>query len=193
MNDLLTVQNIVSVLALVITIAMVISIVITSLRNGITPMPGSLAAQKLMVEEAAKIIEDGTIVEAGSGWGFLALKLSRALPQCKIIGLENSLVPFLFSKFLHFIFKEPNLIFLKKDIYSYDFTFVDMIVCYLYPEAMIKLNTIFNDQSNSIEYVISNTFALPLIKALKVLNAKDFYRSPVYVYYREKSKMKFYK
>ncbi len=190
MDQLFTFKNISLALLLLITVAIVGSIIITSLKNSITPMPSSAAVAHIIVEETVKIMKDGIIVEAGSGWGLLSLKLARALPHCTIIGIENSLVPFLFSKLLHIIFKEKNLIFMKKDIYTFDYQNIDMIVCYLFPGAMKKLKAIFDDKLNKLKYLISNTFALPQTTPAAKITAHDLYQSLVYVYTNDKLKIK---
>ncbi len=149
-------------------------------------MPSSSPAADLIVKKAVENIEDGIIIEAGSGWGLLSLKLAKALPNCTIIGLENSTAPFLFSKLLNIIFKQKNLTFVRRDLYTWDYQNADMIVCYLYPGGMEKLEKIFKNKSNSIKYLISNTFALPGCRAAEKTPADDLYRSPVYVYVRDK-------
>lgn len=165
-----------------VVITAVASIIITAIKNSITPMPGSSAAVRLMTKEAQKIMEDETIVEAGSGWGFAALHLARALPRCRIVGLENSPVPYMFSRLLQVVFRNSNLKFIKKDIFIYNYADVDMIFCYLCPKAMERLEIIYNDSFNGIKYVISNTFAFPGVKAGTILKADDLYQSPVYIY-----------
>jgi hypothetical protein len=105
----MTVQNgayIVSGLALLA----VISIVYASLRNGITPMPSSLPVRRAVAKELNRLaegglaiesgsaIESGLAVEAGSGWGTLLFHLHRNCPGWRFTGVENSLVPLLFSR-----------------------------------------------------------------------------------------------
>ena len=73
---------------------------------------------------------------------------------------------------------------LKRDIYTYDYRNVEMIVCYLFPDAMQRSIKIFDDNEN-IKCLISNTFALPLRKATEKIDAHDLYRSPIYIYINE--------
>jgi tRNA G46 methylase TrmB len=79
-----------------------VSIVIFTLKNGISPMPSSSHARSAVVNEIKKLSKSRNhlIIDAGSGWGTLALQTARNFPSPTIIGLENSFIPLWTSRLL---------------------------------------------------------------------------------------------
>jgi hypothetical protein len=65
----------------------------------------------------------------------------------------------------------------------FDVTFEqdDILVCYLYPEAMSRLKAKLESESRH-HVLISNTFALPDTQATKTLHLDDLYYTPIYYY-----------
>ena len=55
----------------VVTLIAVISIVLVSWKNGISPMPTSRLVRQVVIQEVHRIPGYGDIIEAGSGWGRL--------------------------------------------------------------------------------------------------------------------------
>ncbi len=157
----------------------VLLIVISSLIIGISPMPSSKTAQKIILEYVKKS-KDETIIDLGSGFGNLAIFLAVNLPNKKIIAYELSLIPYLISKFLKSLFKIKNLQIYKKDFLKEDLKNATL-VCYLYFEGMKKLeNKLFDENINTT--IISNTFSLQNIKAREITYTRDFFKSPIYIY-----------
>ncbi|MFY9073426.1 hypothetical protein CRU99_01420 [Malaciobacter mytili] len=164
---------------LIFLLLIVLTIVISSLKIGISPMPSSKAAQKKILEYA-KNSKDETIIDLGSGFGSLAIFLAVNLPNKKIIAYELSLVPYLISKLLKSLLKIKNLQIYKKDFLKEDLKNATL-VCYLYFEGMKKLEKkLFDENINTT--IISNTFSLHNIKPRKIQYAQDFFKSPIYIY-----------
>ena len=83
------------------------SIVIWTLRNGISPMPSSPKAKAAifqLIEEYVPKEMEGDIVELGSGFLTLALPIAKKFPHIKIIAYETSTLPYLISKIISFFF-----------------------------------------------------------------------------------------
>jgi precorrin-6B methylase 2 len=165
-----------------------LSIVFESLRNGISPMPASAKVRHAVADEINRLSKGGTILEAGSGWGTLAIHLARQCPGWKIIGIENSPVPLWVSRFFWRCISAVNgsslvsISFIKGNIYTYPYAEVDVIVCYLYPGAMKQLSEIANNRLSPGTRIISVCFALPGREPECIVTCGDLYRTKVYVY-----------
>ncbi|WP_322923392.1 class I SAM-dependent methyltransferase [Paenibacillus campi] len=121
------------------------------------------------------------VVEAGSGWGTLALRIAAECPTVQVIGIENSPLPLLCSRLFAWL-KRADIHFQQGDLYRYHYEQADVIVCYLFPRAMRKLSSLLEHQCRPNTYVISVYFALPDWEPERVIICQDWYRTPVYVY-----------
>jgi hypothetical protein len=161
---------------------LLLSIVYVSWKNGISPMPASAVVRRAVAAEINRFSDRGLIVDAGSGWGTLALFVARHCSGWRIIGIENSRIPFWISRLLSRFNFSTNVSFIKGDLYTYPYESVDLVVCYLYPGAMKRLNTIFREKMTPGARVISVCFALPGWQSERVITCGDLYRTKVYVY-----------
>ena len=66
-------------------------------RLGAPPMPSGPAERRAVVALVGRVIEDRgeglTILEAGAGWGGLALAIARAHPGCRVVAVEGAWIP----------------------------------------------------------------------------------------------------
>ncbi len=163
---------------LVIFILAALSIIIWTVRNGISPMPTTakvMRALKGMLPE----IHAGTIVELGSGWGHVALMLAREYPHLQVIGYETSPIPYYCSCLLKKVSCQKNLCFVRSDFFNEPFEDVSLAVCYLYPNAMARLKEKF---ANKKLFVLTHTFSIPGWIPSKTLALNDMYRTHVFLY-----------
>lgn len=186
---------------LALTLLAAVSVIYQGWRNGITPMPSSRRAAVLMVrcaaEEAARLDSEPRpgqadaaagkpiyIIEAGSGWGGVAIALARRIPTARIVGFENSPLPFLFSALRARISGCSRIRFRFGDYRKADFSYADIIVAYLFPKGMCDLAQHIESESTKRKppTIISNTFALPGLQPDRKLQSGDAALSPVYVY-----------
>ena len=149
-----------------------------SIKNGIGPMPSSRKQKQLMIRSIPGDME-GSIFELGSGWGSLAFLAARRFPQCRIIGYENSPIPFLFSKI---IYRSSNLRYERKDFLHVSLSGAAVILCYLYPGGMERLKPKLETELKPRSWIITNTFAVPGWQPHAVAEVNDVYRSKIYVY-----------
>lgn len=199
------VSQIASALCIVIVLLAMLSIVYRSWRNGISPMPTSAVVRRAVAAELRRltaekeraadtaaalqatpgpgsIAQAGTIVDAGSGWGTLALDLAKQNPRWRVTGIENSLIPWAVSRLAAGLGFCRNVSFRRGDLYRYPYEAADMVVCYLYPGAMKRLDPILRGRLAAGARVISICFALPGWQADKVVTCRDVYRTKIYVY-----------
>ncbi|MGF7049536.1 SAM-dependent methyltransferase [Paenibacillus sp. DS2015] len=160
----------------------VLSIVYVSLRNGISPMPSTAPVRQVVTAEIKRITNRKSIVEAGSGFGTLAIHMGKYHTDSQIIGLENSRIPLWISKLLARMDNRTNVTFLRRDLYTYSYKDADLVVCYLYPGAMKRLTSIWSKGLNPGAQVISVCFAIPDWEPDRVTICKDIYHTKVYIY-----------
>lgn len=193
--DTLTIYQLASFFSVAVLLLAVLSIVYVSWRNGITPMPSSSLVRHEVSNEINRLGAQGqgSIVEAGSGWGTLALHIANQCPGWRIIGVENSVIPLMISRLLARVYPlkyqavaitklDHAVSFIRGDLYKYPYESVDVIVCYLYPGAMQRLSEIFEKRLTPGQQIISVCFSLPGWKPDRVITCRDVYRTPVYVY-----------
>ena len=57
-----------------------------------------------------------------------------------------------------------------------------LVVCYLFPGAMKRINEEIIPQLPPGCWILTHTFSLPERVPIKILRARDLYRTPVYLY-----------
>lgn len=164
-----------------IVVVVVLSIVYSTVRLGISPMPSSAKAYQAMMS-LVDDTSDGLIIDLGSGWGNFVIPLAKRYPQRPIIGYELSLLPWLVSVLLKYSLGLKNLTLYRQDFLKADLAGASVLVCYLYPEAMKKIESKLLLEKPDVGVLISNNFALPGWKVDRVIQINDFYKSPIYRY-----------
>lgn len=148
-------------------------------------MPTSSKVAKKLINSLPDTI-DGAVYELGAGWGTLAFPLAKKYPLNAIKAYENSLIPYLFCRLRSMIFSQPNLIFHCSDFYDQPLYDAGLIVCYLYTGGMQKLKTKFDSEVNTKTLIVSNTFSIPGLKPLKILEINDIYLTKIFYYHMPK-------
>jgi Methyltransferase small domain len=182
----LTTMDIVLFIFLVLIAAIGISLVVWSIKNGISPMPTSPKVKAGMFSLLPADFR-GKIYELGSGWGTLAIPLAKKFPLCQIVGFETSPIPFWVSKLWVKAVGFSNVTLQRRDFFSVDLSDASLVVCYLYPGAMNRLKAKFERELKPGTLVVSNTFAVPGWAFEKVLEVDDLYRTKIYFYKINKS------
>ncbi|MDO3411809.1 class I SAM-dependent methyltransferase [Saccharibacillus sp. CPCC 101409] len=167
-----------------IVLLLLLLIVYASVRNGISPMPTSRPVRRMVMREIGRLPNRGHIVEAGSGFGTLALNLTRRFPLCKVTGVENSLIPLLSSRLLASANRMPRsrLSFRRGDLFAYEYENADLVVCYLHPAAMRRLGPILRERVADGTRVVSVFFAFDDWEPDTIAVCGDLYRTKVYTY-----------
>ena len=147
------------------------SILWSTYRNGISPMPTSRQVRRALWNALPKC--NGPIYELGSGWGHLLILLAKKYPHAKIVGYETSWVPYFVSRIVTLTFYTITVS--RKDFFKEDLSQASLFVCYLYPGAMKKLRDVEVP-------LITHTFALPGREISHCIEAKDIYRTKIMVY-----------
>jgi len=131
-----------------------------SLITGISPVSSSFKSRKKIINTVSPD-QKGFIYELGAGWGALAFPLARRCPDSKVMAYELSPVPWIFLKLRAFLFGPRNLKIKRRNFLRDDLSKASLVVCYLYPGAMVKLSSKFVMELKPGAKVISNTFEIP--------------------------------
>lgn len=171
------------VLILSTVLLFALSIVWGTIRTGISPMMSSTKARGAILGLLEASDPHETIVDLGSGWGGLVISTAKQYPNKKIVGYELSWLPYLVSLTRKYTLGLNNLHIYRKDFLKADLNQTDVVLCFLYPKAMAKLeNKLAKEQLNELT-IISSTFALPNEKAQDTVKLNDFYGTPIYCYH----------
>jgi len=169
------------VLLLITAIFITVSLIYSTIKLGISPMPSSRKAYDTMmalVDETGS----GSIIDLGSGWGNFVIRIAKRNPHRQVIGYELSLLPWITSTLLKKALGLNNLTLHRQNFYNVNLSNASVLVCYLYPEAMEKIKNKLLLEQPKVDFLISNNFALPSWKSYKVIPLNDFYKSPIYLY-----------
>lgn len=157
------------------------SIIWSTLRLGISPMPTSpvvrAAALSLLPE-----LREGEVHELGAGFGGVAFALADALPSTSVIAWEASFVPFAVCWLRQRARARRNLSIRRGDLFSADLRRARLVCCYLYPGAMSALAPKLARELPGGAVVLSQTFAVPGWVPETTRRAADLYRTPIYRY-----------
>lgn len=166
---------------LVLVLVVAASILWSTLRTGMPPMPsiGRAPGAMLALVEAPP---RGAIVDMGSGWGTLAIRFARRFPENRVVGYEVSFFPWLVSVLLARLMGLRNLAFHRRDFREADLEGVEVLLCYLMPEGMQAVAQRLERDPGSVRWVISHCFALRGREPEAVIELADLYATPVYRY-----------
>ncbi len=157
-------------LALVITA----SIIVDTLRIGISPMPTGRKVRKALLQVLPKK-PPKIIYELGCGFGTLSIYLARHYPATRVVAFEKAFVPFLVSQVASLFV--PNLEVRWVDFLTIDLREADLLICYLFPGGMKALA-----KRPMKGTLISHTFSLPGYQPHQEMVAGDLYRTKIYSY-----------
>lgn len=159
-----------------------ISIIWSTLRFGISPMPTSGKVRALLVSDFFTPEQGGVIHELGAGWGTLAFAIARRCPRAKVVAHEGSLVPFLFCAVRRLVTGAKNVELRFGDFLTADLREASGVVTYLWTGGMAQLAPKFEAELAPGAFVISHTFAWRGREPQKSVTAADLHRTPIYRY-----------
>lgn len=166
------------VVTLSVALVILFSLIFHTLKNGISPMPTTEKVKRALFEVLPDL-DDGVIIDLGSGWGNLIFPLAKKYEHCHIFGYENSPVPYWFSSMIN---HKKNLKIRRSDFFNVPLHDADMVVCYLFPKGMEELKAKFEKELKPGTHVVSHTFAIPGWKPKTVIEVNDLHSSKIYLY-----------
>lgn len=176
--------DVLSLAVLAAVVAAALSIILYTLRLGISPMPTSPRVRRVLLPLVPPELQ-GTVLELGSGWGSLAFALADRCPRAQVVAYELSPVPYAFAQLRQLLRPRPNLRLVRQDFFQAPFSEASAVVCYLFPGAMARLEPRLVQELRPEALVFTHTFALRGWTPGQTLRVEDLYRTPVYVYRRD--------
>jgi len=164
-----------------LALAALVSIVWTSFRVGISPMPSSRKAQKAIIS-AIPDHTQGLIIDLGSGWGSVVFPLAQSFPLATIRGIELSLIPWAYSRIRAALSGHSNLDIQRGNFQTNSLAGAKVIVCYLFPDRMKSLKSKFKEELEPDTLIVSNTFRLAGWEPEEVIILDDIHQTPIYRY-----------
>lgn len=168
-----------SLMVLGVAAAVALSVIVSTLRLGIGPLPTSGAVREAVLELCPPAVE-GTVYELGAGWGGLARALARRCPEAQVVAVEASWVPWAFCALVQRLAPVKNLRLVRASFFELPLGEAELLVCYLFTGAMTELAARVRFKPGAL--LISAVFALPGRQPEVTVRADDLYRSPVYRY-----------
>lgn len=169
------------IFGILLPIGAVLSITIWSIKNGIVPMPTTARQTQCILQNLPQ--DPGPVIfDLGSGLGTLAISLARHYPKSAVTGIESSPIPYWISQILRVFFRLPNLSFRRHDLLQTSLSNASAVVVYLHRAGIRNLKPKLEQELKSNVWILSNTFAFPDWKPLKIVNTGDFNNTKIYVY-----------
>jgi hypothetical protein len=169
----------IAVLALLVLAAA--TIVWSTLRFGISPMPSSRRVRDALVALLPADL-DGTVHELGAGWGTLAFAVARRCPRATVVAHEGSLVPYLFCALRRALTGAKNVELRFGNFLGHDLRGARGVITYLWTGGMEQLSAKFDAELPPGAFVLSHTFAWRGRTAVETVTLDDLYRTPIYRY-----------
>ena len=148
-------------------------------KLGVSPMPTMPSVKRAMLAQIpAKTV--GKIVELGAGGGTVSFSAARAFPQCKVVGVEYSIFPFMIARIRQIFLS--NLFFIRQNFFDISFKDASVVLCYLSNPLMSKLKEKFERELPSGAVIISSTFFIPDWEPEKTIDLDGLWKTRIFVY-----------
>lgn len=157
--------------------------------TGICPCSSTRKSRKAILASVSEMTE-GVIYELGAGWGALSFPLAKQCKDAQIIAYELSPVPWLFMSFMRTLFRVKNVEIYRRDFLDVSLEDAQIIVCYLHPQALKKLEPKLKAELSPGATVISNTFELPTLMPTVIEKLEDFMCPEIFTYHPVKVKLR---
>lgn len=111
------------------------------------------------------------VYELGSGTANFLRGVEAKYPGVKLIGIENSIFPYLLAR-LKLKKLKSQIELQKKDLYKVDLNEASIIYCYLIPTMMAKLSEKIRKECRPGTVVVSYVFSIPNLSIRKTIETK---------------------
>jgi len=139
---------------------------------------------KIIEELLHKInVSPKIVYDLGAGDARFLIAFKRKFPSTKVIGFENSLLPYLYGK-IKILYYNLDIKLLHKNFFKQNISQADLIFCFLGPEQMKRLEKKFDEELKKDAIIISNTFTIPHwhIKEKYILGTNKSAWNKIYIY-----------
>jgi hypothetical protein len=147
-----------SIVAILIVLALAVSLLVFQFITGVPPMSASSAevADVIALLKQAGLEEQAVVYELGCGWGSMVVALARAFPRARIRGIELSPFPYWTARLR--TRRMPNVVLRRGNFYNCDLRDAQAVTCYLMIKPMPKLAEFLDGMLAPGTPVVSLTF-----------------------------------
>ncbi|MBU1916377.1 hypothetical protein KKC47_04630 [Patescibacteria group bacterium] len=134
--------------------------------------------------QAVKLKNTDTIYDLGSGNGSLLFEAARKYPQCRAIGLELFILPYLYARLRKSLARKRyhRVKFLYRDLFLFNISDADVVFVFLMPGCYKRLVKKFRRELNDHCRVIIEAWPFADIEPLAVIG-KNSDHLPLYLYH----------
>jgi SAM-dependent methyltransferase len=119
-------------------------------------------------------------LDIGAGLGTVVSSLARALPEARVVGIENAPLTWLIGRLR--TARKPNCEWLWGDLWRADLSRFDVVYAFLSPQPMAELWEKAVREMRPGSTLISNTFQVPERMADRIVEVDDARRTLLYCY-----------
>lgn len=112
------------------------------------------------------------VYELGCGKALFLSGMEKEYKNAKLIGVENSPIPYLISK-VRFFLRRSRVILKRENFFKMNLKEADLIYCYLNVRTMASLREKLLAECRPGTIIISCTFLLPKVEAVKIIELED--------------------
>ena len=153
-----------------------------SLKTGVVPMPSFSTERDAVINILKDYEKIATITDLGAGWGGLARKAAKMLPERNITAVEQSIIPHLFSKLPELLTNRNTVRYIRADFNCCSLKDNEAFITYLSGPVMKQLRRKFEQQQPQGGILISIAFSMPGWTPVKTEYAGGLLPTPIYVY-----------
>lgn len=131
-------------------------------RNALTEqVPLYLSSRESTAALAAWLPHGARVLDLGSGDGRVVLRLAQLRPDVQVTGVENAVLPWLYSRLRHVLAGRPgNARLCYGNFWQQDWAAFDVVHAFLSPVPMDRVWQQFLNKCCTNSWLISNTFTI---------------------------------
>jgi len=148
-------------------------------KLGVSLMPTMPKVRRAMVAQIPPGAK-GTIIELGAGCGGVSFAAAKAFPQCRVVGVEYSVFPFLVARLRQLFL--PNLRFIRQNFFDTPLKDASVVLCYLSNPLMERLKEKFRAELPPGATIVSSTFFISGWEPEKTIDLGGWWKTRIFVY-----------
>jgi SAM-dependent methyltransferase len=139
-------------------------------------------SNRATAETLTTLIPEGgqqKIADLGCATGSLLLRLARARPECRFIGIETAPLPFAIARLTR---RSPNLELRWGDFWAETLEEYDLVYVFLSPVPMARLWQKVRAEMRAGAMLVSNSFPVPEVAPDRVVDVPDRRHTRLFCY-----------
>jgi SAM-dependent methyltransferase len=139
------------------------------------------AVEQRLIQRLEQLPDGFRFIDLGSGFGGTLLRLARAYPAARFVGVETAPLTFALC-WLRCLFQR-NCQVRYRSLWRVSLAEYDVVYCFLSPAPMLALWQKARTEMRSGALLISNSFEVPGVEAQEVLSVDDWRHSRLLIWW----------